>query len=189
MSSRPSPPLLSETDLHLWHRWLHDHGVRPLPSSQRLYLEPPPPAPLPRKRLEDETAIREQLLAPITLDDWLEHDSETQFLRPGVPRRVLTDLRRGRWVIRRQIDLHGLTRTEARAALLRFLATTLRDGERCVRIIHGKGLRSPGGIGILKHLSRQWLTRRPEILAFCEAPPHQGGSGALLVFLCSPSVR
>jgi DNA-nicking Smr family endonuclease len=70
-----------------------------------------------------------------------------------------------------------------------FLAEALRTGERCVRIIHGKGYGSPGGVSVLKHLSRQWLTRREEILAFCEAAPRQGGSGALLVLLRAPSAN
>ncbi len=185
-SAVPSERLLPEQ--RLWRQWVHQAGVTPLKSVERVLLERPAPAPRPRQREEDEAAIRQALLTPLTLDDWLEHDSDTQFLRPGVPRRVLTEMRRGRWTIRRQLDLHGLTREEARAAIGRFLSEALSAGERCVRIVHGKGLGSPGGVSILKHLSRQWLSRREEILAFCEAAPQQGGSGALLVLLRAPHV-
>jgi DNA-nicking Smr family endonuclease len=108
---------------------------------------------------------------------------EAAFLRTGLPRRVLTDLRRGRWVLQGQIDLHGLTRDEARAALAVFLHDALAQGKRCIRVIHGKGHGSPGKVSILKQLSRGWLAQREEILAFCQAGPHDGGGGALLVLL------
>lgn len=185
----PAPTALSLAEARLWQRWLRETGVAPLPVQDRVTLERPLPPPMPRQRERDEAQIKSELLAPLTLDDWLDHDSETFFLRPGVPRRMITEMRRGRWTIRRQLDLHGLTREEARTAMSAFLAEALRTGERCVRIIHGKGYGSPGGVSVLKHLSRQWLTRREEILAFCEAAPRQGGSGALLVLLRAPSAN
>lgn len=185
-SPAPSPSPLSPADRRLWQQWLRETAIQPLSQSDRIWLERPLPPPRPRQREEDEAAIRTELLAPLTLEDWLEHDSDTQFLRPGVPRRVLAEMRRGRWTIRRQLDLHGLTRDAAREAIGRFLQEALAAGERCVRIVHGKGLGSPGGVSVLKHLSRQWLSRREEILAFCEAAPNQGGSGALLVLLRAP---
>ncbi|WP_217125691.1 Smr/MutS family protein [Hydrogenophilus thiooxidans] len=188
-SDKPVPAALSPAEARLWQHWLRETGVAPLPPQDRIALERPLPPPTPRQRERDEAQIKTELLAPLTLDDWLDHDSETFFLRPGVPRRMVTEMRRGRWTIRRQLDLHGLTREEARAALSAFLAEALRTGERCVRIIHGKGYGSPGGVSVLKHLSRQWLTRREEILAFCEAAPRQGGSGALLVLLRAPSAN
>ena len=85
--------------------------------------------------------------------------------------------------------LHGMTRDEARLALAEFLCRCLREGRRCVRLIHGKGLGSPGGVGVLKQLSRGWLAQREEILAFCQALPHQGGSGALVILLRVGGVR
>ncbi len=191
-ASRPSPfdshprYRITESDHFAWQRYLRDAQVTPLRFPDRVWLEPPAPAPVPHQRQADEAAVQAALLAPLSLDDWLDHDSETQFVRPGVPSRVLSDLRRGRWVIRRELDLHGLTREEARTALAAFLTAALRDGERCLRIIHGKGLRSPGGVSVLKQLSRRWLMQREEILAFCEAAPRQGGAGALLVLLKSP---
>ena len=68
-------------------------------------------------------------------------------------------------------------------ALAQFLSASLQQGKRCVRVIHGKGLGSPGKLSILKQLSRGWLAQREEILAFCQAGPYEGGSGALLVLL------
>lgn len=164
-------------------------GTQPLDQRNRVELEKPPPPPSPLKREADEdAALRESLEAPLTFEDHLDMGDEAAFLRPGLPRRVLTDLRRGRWVLQGELDLHGLTRDEAREALARFLSASLLQGRRCVRVIHGKGLGSPGRFGILKHLSRAWLSQREEILAFCQAGPHAGGSGALLVLLRAGTV-
>lgn len=102
-------------------------------------------------------------------------------LRPGLPRRVLTDLRRGRWVLQGQIDLHGLTRDEARAARA-FPARRAHSGQA----LHPRNPRqgaAPPAVSILKQLSRGWLAQREEILCFCQAGPNDGGGGALLVLL------
>ena len=70
-----------------------------------------------------------------------------------------------------------------RSSLAEFLAACLKRGLRCVRVVHGKGLRSPGREPVLKGKVQRWLTQRNEVLAFCEAPKNQGGGGALLVLL------
>ena len=159
-------------------------SARPVTDRNRVELERPQPAPAPLKHEEDErAALGESLAAPLTFEDRLDMGDEAAFLRTGLPRRVLTDLRRGRWVLQGQIDLHGLTRDEARAALANFLHDALAQGKRCIRVIHGKGHGSPGKVSILKQLSRGWLAQREEILAFCQAGPHDGGGGALLVLL------
>ncbi|WP_297362336.1 Smr/MutS family protein [Thauera sp.] len=159
-------------------------NTRPVADRNRAELERPLPSPTPIKREADErAALQESLAAPLTFEDRLDMGDEAAFLRTGLPRRVLTDLRRGRWVLQGQIDLHGLTRDEARAALAVFLHDALAQGKRCIRVIHGKGHGSPGKVSILKQLSRGWLAQREEILAFCQAGPHDGGGGALLVLL------
>jgi DNA-nicking Smr family endonuclease len=158
--------------------------AQPVGDRNRAELERVPPLPAPIKREADErAALHESLAAPLTFEDRLDMGEEAAFLRPGLPRRVLTDLRRGRWVLQGQIDLHGLTRDEARAALAHFLHDALAQGKRCIRVIHGKGHGSPGKVSILKQLSRGWLAQREEILCFCQAGPNDGGGGALLVLL------
>ncbi|MGL1834755.1 Smr/MutS family protein [Rhodocyclaceae bacterium SMB388] len=159
-------------------------GAQPIDIRNRAEVSRPGPAPVPLKRDEDEqAALRETMQAPLSLEDRLEMGDEAAFLRPGLPRRVLTDLRRGRWVRQAELDLHGLNREQARKTLAEFLAACLLRGHRCVRIIHGKGLGSPGKESILKRLARGWLAQRDEILAFCQASPNQGGAGALMVLL------
>jgi DNA-nicking Smr family endonuclease len=120
-------------------------AVAPLKDKNLADVERPVPAPRPRQREEDEREVlREAIEAPLSFEDRLDTGDEAAYLRTGLPRRVLTDLRRGRWVVQGELDLHGLTRDEARASLARFIALSLQQGRRCLRVIHGKGHGSPG---------------------------------------------
>ncbi|WP_374488590.1 Smr/MutS family protein [Zoogloea sp.] len=159
-------------------------AVQPLKDKGLAEINKPQPAPRPIKREEDEQSVlRETLEAPLSFEDRLDMGDEAAYLRTGLPRRVLTDLRRGRWVVQAELDLHGMNRDEARASLAQFIALALHQGKRCLRVVHGRGHGSPGRIPILKQLSRGWLAQREDILAFCQAKPHDGGEGALLVLL------
>lgn len=180
----PNPDQLSPEALFLYA----NRGTRPLDDRNRAHIEPDAPSAEPVKRCEDEQAtLRDAMELPMSFEDRLDAGDEAAFLRHGLPRRVLTDLRRGRWVLQGELDLHGLNRDEARMALGGFLGASVQRGRRCVRVIHGKGLGSPGRVSILKQLSRNWLAQREEILAFCQAGPNQGGSGALMVLLKAPN--
>ena len=152
-------------------------GVKPLKRHKRVALKPPAPPPLPQQRRRDEAAaLAESLSGPLSVDDALDIGEEP-YLRAGLSRNILRKLRRGHWAIQDGVDLHGLTRDEASAAVVEFLEQCLARGLRCVRIVHGKGL------GILRAKLRNWLPRRQEVLAYCQAPASEGGSGALLVLL------
>jgi DNA-nicking Smr family endonuclease len=105
------------------------------------------------------------------------------FLRPGVQRRLLTRLRRGHFSIEAELDLHGMTTAVAHHELGQFLRHAKIRGIRCVRIIHGKGLRSPNGRSVLKAKVERWLRLRDEIVAFTSARPVDGGTGAIYVLL------
>lgn len=180
LATLPDPATASAEDLFRYAV----RGAQPLDTRHRAEVEKPAPPPQPLQHVADERdALRESLENAPTLEDRLEMGDEASFLRPGLPRRVLADLRRGRWVLQGQLDLHGLNRDEAREALSQFIQACLQQGKRCVRVIHGKGLGSPGKESILKQLSRGWLAQREDILAFCQAGPHDGGAGALLVLL------
>jgi DNA-nicking Smr family endonuclease len=162
-------------------------GVKPLQEPNRVVLGQPAPAPQPHQSIADRRAVmHESLHAPIDLQDRLEGGDEPFHLRQGLAITILRDLRRGRWVIQDEIDLHGLNREQARHLVAGFLLTCLHQGKRCVRIVHGKGLGSPQKQSILRQLVRGWLAQRQEVLAFCQAKPQDGGEGALLVLLRSP---
>jgi DNA-nicking Smr family endonuclease len=156
----------------------------PLQSSSRTRLKANSPPPIPVQSLLDvHDALAESLSGPLSLDQSVETGEELFFLREGLGRDVLRKLRRGHWVVQDLVDLHGLNREQARSLLAEFLGACLKQGPRCVRVIHGKGLRSPKREPVLKGKVQQWLAQRDEVLAFCQAPPNEGGSGALLVLL------
>jgi DNA-nicking Smr family endonuclease len=96
---------------------------------------------------------------------------------------VLQRLRKGEWAIQRQLDLHGLRSDEARDTLSGFIREAYKHGIRCVRVVHGKGLSSPGKTPVLKGKVRNWLVQKNEVLAFVQARPMEGGAGALVVLL------
>ena len=160
-------------------------GAIPLrKADDRISFDPPKPSTRPRQReLDEAAAIVESLHGSFEIDDLLAITDS--YLRPGLPRNVLRDLRRGRWTIQNHTDLHGHNRHEAHEEVSRFLAESQSAGKRCIRIVHGRGHGSPGREGILRQLVKSWLVRRSDVLAFCHAPPNDGGEGALWVLLKS----
>ena len=152
----------------------------------RVHHEPPLPPPIPRQHLHDEAAaLDESLLGPVLIDLYLEGGDEAAWRRDSLPKAWLRDLRRGRWVTQEKLDLHGLNRDQARNAVVTFLAECRQQGYRCVRIVHGKGLSSPGREPVLKKLVLGWLSQRQEVLAFCQARAAEGGAGAVVVLLAA----
>jgi DNA-nicking Smr family endonuclease len=152
--------------------------VEPLKRRKRVELKRPAAPPVPRQRQRDESAaLAESLSGPLSADEALDSGEELSYLRDGMARETLRKLRRGHWAIQDGIDLHGLTRDQAASVVVEFLQHCLAHGLRCVRIVHGKGL------GILRAKLGKWLPLREEVLAYCQAPANEGGSGALLVLL------
>ncbi len=185
MSQRPQP---DPDDLAAFHAAVD--GATPLRKAGRITFDPPKPSPRPRQReLDEAAAIAESLHGPFEIDDLLAIGDADSFLRPGLPRGVLRDLRRGRWSIQNHTDLHGHNRHEAHEEVSRFLAESQSAGKRCIRIVHGRGHGSPGREGILRQLVKSWLARRKDVLAFCHAPPFDGGDGALWVLLKAGTVE
>lgn len=147
-------------------------------------LRPQPPLPEPRQQQADEAAaLREAISDEVDIATLLDTDDQLSFRRPGVSADVTRKLRRGHWSIQRQMDLHGLRSEEAREALGQFIRESHRQGIRCVRVVHGKGLGSPGKTPVLKGKVQRWLVQKSEVIAFVQAAPAQGGAGALLVLL------
>ena len=162
--------------------------VTRMPAGNRARIAGPPPAPIARQRIADEedaliASKYGDAPAPHSWDVGQEHEGEQTFVRPGLGSDVLTRLRRGHWTLQGEIDLHGLTADEARDHLSQFLLDARGRGWRCVRVIHGKGLSSPAKEPVLKGKVRRWLAHWDDVLAYCEAPRHAGGGGAVLVLL------
>ena len=164
--------------------------VTPLGGRNRVKLAGVRPETSPAQRIADEAdaLAASRYGAEPSPGDWepgQEQEAEQTFLRKGLTLDLLAQLRRGRWAVQGELDLHRLTREQARDAMADFLLEARGSGWRCVRIVHGKGLSSPNREPVLKAKVRRWLTQRDEVLAYCEAPRHSGGGGAVLVLLKS----
>ena len=160
----------------------------PLPPSDRAEPARPRLKPVARQRHADEQQVLVDALAdPWDWDVAVSTGEELVFARPGVPSAALRKLRRGGWVLQGELDLHGHTGDEARAALAAFLNRCMKDDRRCVRIIHGKGHGSKNRLPVLKNKVRHWLMQREDVLAFCQARTVDGGAGAVIVLLKSAS--
>ena len=158
--------------------------VRPLKSQRRAELRLQSALPIARQRELDEQAVMQEAIS----DEWdveslLDTDETLSYRRPGISQEVVRKLRRGHWSLQGQIDLHGLRSDEARVALAQFLREAHKVGWRCVRVVHGKGLGSPGKTPVLKSKTQRWLVQKNEVLAFVQARPSDGGAGALIVLL------
>lgn len=143
---------------------------------------PKPPAKARFTRADQVEVLRESLLPPAD-EALLGAGDELNFRRPHVPEAVLTKLRRGQFVVDAEIDLHGMTGLEAKAALRTFVAECVDRHMSCVRVIHGKGRRSGPRGPVLKNVVNHWLQRADDVLAFGSARAVDGGSGAIYVLL------
>jgi DNA-nicking Smr family endonuclease len=164
-------------------------ATQPLRRRPAVPLAPEPPAPLPvQKQLDEQRVLRESLSDEFDVSTLLDADDAMSFRRPGIHTDVTRKLRAGEWSIQREIDLHGMRSDEAREALGEFIREAGKQGVRCVRVVHGKGLGSPGRQPVLKAKVQRWLIQKSETLAFVQAKPAEGGAGALVVLL-TPSRR
>lgn len=147
-----------------------------------LKTEPKPkPKPVPKTEQYD---IEEKLKPGFEfVTEKLMAEDTFSFLTPGLQKNVLKKLRQGYYGADAQLDLHGLTSSQAKQQLLQFLYWCVEDGCRCVHIIHGKGYRSENNQPVLKNHLNQWLRQHNDVQAFCSASPKEGGAGAVLVLL------
>jgi DNA-nicking Smr family endonuclease len=141
------------------------------------------PAPAARFRRQDEAEVLRDSLNGALDPNELETGEELSFRRPGLKPADFRRLRRGEFSIAGDIDLHGLSASQAHAELAAFISAAVARGRRCVRVVHGKGLRSGPGGPVIKRRIGRWLRQRDEVLAFASARPMDGGTGAIYVLL------
>ena len=158
--------------------------VAPLPANNKAHLPSPPREPVATQLKKDEAqVIQDSLSDEFDVSTLLDTDDALSFRRPTVGPEVTRKLRKGDWAIQREIDLHGLRSDEARLALTTFIRDAHKHGIRCVRVVHGKGLGSPGKTPVLKSKVHSWLVQKNQVMAFVQAKPAEGGAGALVVLL------
>ena len=158
--------------------------VQPLNQQPRVLLagEPAPPLAF-QQKIDHDNVLRESLSDDFDVSTLLDTDDELSYRRSGIGTDVTQKLRKGHWSLQGQIDLHGLRSDEAREALGQFIRDANKRGWRCVRVVHGKGLGSPGKTPVLKAKVLRWLVQKNEVLAFVQAKGPEGGAGALVVLL------
>jgi DNA-nicking Smr family endonuclease len=154
--------------------------VKPLPRPNRTASHPRRPKPEAGFSRAAQSATLEDSLTDSRAAQTAE---EIAFRRPGVSERTFRDLRRGRFSIEAEIDLHGLTRAQAKSELHDFIVACAGQRLGCVRVVHGKGTRSGPDGPVLKASVQHWLSQWDEVLAYVSAGRKHGGSGALYVLL------
>jgi DNA-nicking Smr family endonuclease len=160
--------------------------VQPLPDKRTANIKKAPPEAIPRQQQRDDQAVLlEAISDEFDVSTLLEVDDTLSYRQSGIGTDVTRKLRRGNWSIQAQLDLHGLRTDDARERLGAFIRESSKHGIRCVRIVHGKGLGSPGKAPVLKNKVHGWLIQKKEVLAFVQAKPADGGAGAVVVLLQS----
>jgi DNA-nicking Smr family endonuclease len=172
---------LSDDDVDLFHRAIS--GAKPLRAGDR--VERPAKKPKPKARFaraDEKDALRESMQADI---DTMESSNaeNMRFRRQTVGRRTMRQLARGRFSVQAEIDLHGMTVSEAKPRLTDFIENCARQGLLCVRVVHGKGLGSGQRGPVLKNSVNHWLRKWDSVLAFVSARQVDGGTGAVYVLL------
>jgi|APCry1669189472_1035225.scaffolds.fasta_scaffold01264_4 DNA-nicking Smr family endonuclease len=156
--------------------------VRPV-TVRALPLVKPKPKPKARFRRLDDRAVLEESLRHYPGDEWVDTGEELQFRRDYIASDTLRKLRRGDFSVESNLDLHGLTVDASRELLKAFLFDCRKRHLGCVRVVHGKGLRSGPRGPVIKRAINHWLQRVDFVIAFASAPQRDGGTGAIYVLL------
>lgn len=158
-------------------------GVKPLAHAARVAGDAPKPRPRARFARAERALVLEEILHGSPDEPELTAADPTHFARPGVSAATLRKLRRGQYRIQGELDLHGLSGEAAKMQLRDFLVTALQRHASCLRIVHGKGLRSGARGPVLRQLVNNALRRTRQVLAFTSARQVDGGTGAVYVLL------
>lgn len=120
---------------------------------------------------------------PIRLEDTQEYVEWVNSDYSSAPA-IAKKLHEGRFAVQDFLDLHGFTLDEAEVQVSEFIRISLIKGLSCIKIIHGRGLKSPHG-PVLKEAVVKWLSGRyrKNVMAFATARQYDGGLGALYILL------
>ena len=182
----PPPPVREATEDELWAQ--ATTGVRPVSPGPGVVGPRPPPAP-PQAFWHPDLDAIDALRALVSGDAPFDLSDTDEFIEgriAGLDAHVVRKLRRGEFAVQGHIDLHGLTREEAKRAVDEFLRASRTAGKRCVLVVHGRGLHSKDQLPVLKDALRTWLASARfgrHVLAFATARPVDGGGGAIYVLL------
>ncbi len=159
-------------------------GIKRLTSDKLPVTKPADSTLSKRKRAYlDEELLEEEIVSDDYDPTELETADELSFIRPGVQKSVFLKLRRGKFRIDGELDLHGMIVRIAQLEVVNFLRECQRRDVYCVLIVHGKGYGSQKKRPVLKNQINKWLRLHDEVLAFCSARQIDGGTGAVYVLI------
>ncbi len=184
---KPAPEPALDDDARLF---LESIGEVQQVKSKPTRVSPGEPPSIDQFKIENDDAEALARLAELVSGegpfDIADSDEFVEGSVQGLDPRVLQRLRKGEFAFRSHLDLHGMLKADAKAALEKFLSDAARAGQRCVLVVTGRGLHSKDQIPVLKESVQGWLTRgraASKVLAFATARPRDGGYGALYVLL------
>lgn len=190
-AQKPTPPpeviLDEQGDSALFEQWVGE--TKPVRGKDRLTRSRPAPS-IARALQDEEDAETLAQLSDLVAGrgdfDLADTEEWIDGLAPGIDRKLLRRLKRGDFSLQGHLDLHGMVKETAQREVQRFLKESRGQGKRCILLVHGRGLGSPGGRPVLKHALVRWLSRGElgrQVLCFCTAKPEDGGAGAVYVLL------
>ena len=175
------PKRLHESEAELFRGSVED--AEPIQTDQaEPFRHRPPPVPI-----TQPPELSSKAAGPQLSETEIETGDYLLFSRPGVQKRLLADLQRGRMEVELELDLHGLTAAYAEQVLEEFMHDCTRRRVRCALVVHGKGYRSEERQPVLKRKVNYWLRLYEQVLAFCSATRRDGGTGAAYVLLRNPA--
>ncbi len=184
LKAEAKAPQVSDEDIFMKEMWGVQRIADPAPRITEV-----PIAPKVRVRLSEEAEVYAELADLVDGSgpwDIADTDEYIEGIAPGLDRRLLQRLRKGEYSVQAHVDLHGMTQEQAHQRVDRFILESRTAGQRCVLIVHGRGLNSKDQIPVLKERVRVWLTRgriARSVLCFATARPSDGGAGAVYVLL------
>jgi DNA-nicking Smr family endonuclease len=179
MAKQTDHPAISNEDAELFREAIGEVIIHRHTESRLSKAKPKPRA---RMFERDELEALAQSKRANSLDAAAFGQEPLLFQGPKVDARLMRKLKSGTFRVDAEFDLHGMSALEAERWLKQFLADAYRENLHCIRIIHGKGVRSEAG-PVLMNVVDKVLRHQGRVLAYCSAPANQGGSGAALVLL------
>lgn len=185
-----SPTIKEQTDDEIFLNAMAD--VKEIKEFREIPLSGPPQIKYSKeqRKLSTETDYSVEILRQIVNGERKIRLSDTgeyiEWVSPRMRRDIAQRLHRGNFSVQDYIDLHGMTLSEAEEAFRLFFQDALKRRLFCIKVIHGRGLRSPKG-PVLKEALKMWLQGkfRKWILAYSSAKDCDGGLGATYIILKS----
>jgi len=132
------------------------------------------------QRILLEEAVRDKRKFNVTnMPEYMEGFAE------GTSPITLDKLKNGEFSIQKILDLHGLSIDDAKLAFEEFIGEAIKEGLNCVKVVHGRGLKSKS-LPVLKESLKVWIVRamnRKWVTAFSSARMCEGGPGATCILL------